>query len=212
MKKKLLTVLSMLGMVTCVTMVPVSVKGMRREDSPMPSSFPEKRAIIEKRCHDPLYIGKAFHDAICHIDILTSVAKLLNSDMEKEVVKYYKSEEDLYTFLHKCENPETVWLMRDFGLSAILDCSDKQRRSPLMYARNKAVAQALIDCGANINHTDKDCLTPLMYTDRPDVAQVLIDNGANIDDLRQNERMEREDIAKLLIDNADKVSRTDSED
>uniref|UniRef100_A0A7C2K1G5 Ankyrin repeat domain-containing protein n=1 Tax=Schlesneria paludicola TaxID=360056 RepID=A0A7C2K1G5_9PLAN len=64
---------------------------------------------------------------------------------------------------------------------------DDEHRTPLMFAKEGAVAEALIARGANVNATDTSGETPLMFAareDRVDVLKVLIAHGADLERVR----------------------------
>jgi hypothetical protein len=65
---------------------------------------------------------------------------------------------------------------------------DDEGRTPLMFAKDGAIAQALIARGANVNATDRGGETPLMYAARHDhleVLQALINAGADLERTRR---------------------------
>jgi hypothetical protein len=65
---------------------------------------------------------------------------------------------------------------------------DNEGRTPLMFAKDGAIAQSLIARGANVNATDQGGETPLMFAareDRLEVLQALIAAGADLNRTRR---------------------------
>ncbi|CAC5372567.1 unnamed protein product [Mytilus coruscus] len=61
-----------------------------------------------------------------------------------------------------------------------------ENKTPLHVARNKEVAEILIQNGADINSRDSNNQTPLHVTENKEVAEILIKNGADVNSRDRN--------------------------
>jgi len=79
-----------------------------------------------------------------------------------------------YTPLHSVESVEKARIVIDHGADTAA------MNAALFVTRSLAVAQLLIERGADVNARDNAGGTPLHYVNSPEVAQLLIDKGADV--------------------------------